>query len=207
MKPLNTFQFQDSKPLLCLIAIFLFVIAAGCSNKDSPIKSLQQKKIAVSADNLCFFASKGDLATVKLLLDAGVDVNAKDSRGSRALIDASWAGKQDVVLHLLDAKADVNGASAGQLTALSAAINTKQESLALLLLERGANPNIVDPAGSSPLIECSWQGNVPLVKALLAKGAMPNYRRPSDGMTALKVAVAAQKADIIQMLKAVGATE
>ena len=207
MKTLNTFQFQDSKPLLWLIAIFLFVIAAGCSNKDSAIKSLQQKKIAVSADSLCFFAGKGDLATVKSLLDAGVDVNAKDSRGSRPLIDASWAGKQDVVLHLLDAKADVNGVSVGQLTALSAAINTKQESLALLLLERDANPNVVDPAGSSPLMGCAWQGNVPLVKALLAKGAMPNYRRPSDGMTALKVAVAAQKADIIQMLKAAGATE
>jgi ankyrin repeat protein len=207
MKIMTTFDVHRTQSLLWITSILLLLMIAGCSNEESAIKSLQQKKIAISADSLCFFANKGDLATVKSLLSAGVDVNAKDSRGSRALIDASWAGKQDVVLHLLDAKADVNGASTGQLTALSAAINTKQESLALLLLERGANPNVVDPAGSSPLMECAWQGNVSLVKALLAKGAVPNYRRPSDGMTAMKFATAAKKADIIQILKAAGATE
>jgi len=171
-----------------------------------PPESLQ-KNVAVSADSLGVYSSKGNLGTVKLLLDAGIEVNTKNSRGSNALIEASWAGKQEVVSYLLDAKADVNSASSGKLTALSAAVNQKQESVALLLLEHNANPNVVDSAGSTPLIEAAWQGNLPLVKALLAKGAAPNYKRPDNGFTALKAAVATNKTDVVQALKAAGATE
>lgn len=205
MKTFNTFQFHNSKSLLWLIAIFLLVIAAGCNKKDSAIESLKKQNIVVSADSVCFYSSKGDLKTVKLLLYAGVEVNTKNSSGSNALIEASWAGKKEVVSYLLDAKADINLASSGQLTALSAAVNQKHEDVALLLLEHGANPNVVDSAGSTPLIEAAWQGNMPLVKALLAKGAAPNYKRPDSGFSALKAA--GNKADIVQALKAAGATE
>jgi hypothetical protein len=48
---------------------------------------------------------------------------------------------------------------------------------------------------------------VSLVKVLLAKGAMPDYSRPSDEMTAMKVAVVVKKADLLQTLKAAGAAE
>jgi ankyrin repeat protein len=71
------------------------------------------------------YSSKGDLETVKLLHDAGIEVNAGNGRGSNALTEASWAGKQGVVSYLLDAKADVNSASSGQLTALGAAVLSK----------------------------------------------------------------------------------
>jgi hypothetical protein len=205
MKTFNTFKFHTSKSLLLLMAIFLLVIAAGCNKKDSAIESLKKQNIAASADSLSGFSNKGDLATVKLLLEAGVDVNAQDSQGSTALREASWAGKQEVVSYLLDAKADVNSPSSAKFTALSAAISQKQVAIALLLLEHGANPNVVDPGGSTPLIEAVWQGSLPLVKALLAKGAAPNYKRPDSGFTALKAA--GNKADIVQALKAAGATE
>lgn len=68
----------------------------------------KKKNVAVSVDSLSICSSQGGLATVKLLLDAGVEANAKNSRGSNALIEASWAGKQEVVSYLLAAKADVN---------------------------------------------------------------------------------------------------
>jgi len=180
-------------------------MVAGCK-KDSPLESLHKKNIAVSTDSLGIYSSQGDLAMVKLLLDAGIEVNTKNSRGSNALIEASWAGKQEVVSYLLDAKADVNSASSGKLTALSAAVNQKQESVALLLLEHSAKPNVVDSAGSTSLIEAAWQGNLSLVKALLAKGAALNYKRPDNGFTALKAVVATNKTDVVQALKAAGAT-
>jgi len=176
------------------------------SPKHSVIGLLQKNNIIASANSLSFYSAKGDLATVKLLINAGIDVNAQTSGGSYALIEASWAGKQDVVSYLLDAKADVNSAS-NQITPLSAAIIQKHELIALLLLEHGANPNVVDSIGSTPLMECSWQGNVLLVNALLSKGASPNYRRSSDGMTATKFALAAKKEDVVKILKAAGASE
>lgn len=172
-----------------------------------PPESLPEKSIAASADSLGVYSSKGDLEKVKLLLNAGIEVNTKNSHGSNALIEASWAGKKEVVSYLLDAKADVNSVSSGQLTALSAAVNQKQGSVAFLLLEHGANPNVVDSVGSTPLIEAAWQGNLHLVKALLANGATPNYKRSGNGFTALKAAVATNKTDVVQALKAAGATE
>jgi uncharacterized protein len=204
MKTFNIFQFNNSKSLLWLIAFFLLVLAAGCS-RDSAIESLKKKNIAVSADSLGVYSNRGDLKTVKLLLKAGVEINAQNSHGSNALTDASWAGQKVVVSYLLDAKADVNSPSSAKFTALSAAISQKQVAIALLLLEHGANPNIVDPGGSTPLIEAAWQGSLPLVKALLAKGAAPNYKRSDGGFTALKAA--GNKTDIVQALKAAGATE
>lgn len=180
-------------------------MAAGCSKKESAIESLKSKNVTISADSLGVFASQGDLVTVKLLVDAGVDVNAKNAHGGNALTDAAWSGRQEVVSYLLDAKADLGSASAGQLTPLSAAVNQKHEGTALILIEHGANPNMVDPTGSTPLIEASWQGSLPLAKALLAKGANASYKRPDNGFTALKAA--GSRTEIVLLLKAAGATE
>jgi len=200
-------HYSSSKPLILIVVMVLLGTVVGCTSYDSAIETLKKKNIAISSDNLCMYSSQGDLAMVELLVIAGIDVNTRNSSGSTALIEASWAGKQGVVSYLLDAKADVNSATSGKLTALSAAVYHKQESVALLLLERGANPNVIDSSGTTPLIEAAWQGSISLVKGLLAKGALPNYKRRDNGFTALKAAVAANKMDIAQVLKAAGATE
>jgi ankyrin repeat protein len=207
MKTLRTSQSDHFKPLWWLIAIFILVMAGGCDTKDSSIASLQKKNIPLTVESLSFYSNKGDLETVKLLVNAGVDVNTINSSGNNALIEATWVGKQEVVSYLLDAKANVNFISSKKLTPLSAAVNQKQESIAELLLEHGANPNIIDTAGSTPLIEAAGQGNLPLVNALLAKGADANYRRPNDKLTALRAASGANKQEIVQALKSAGASE
>lgn len=225
MKICFPLSIHGSKSSLWLVVFFLSVVTAGCSDpasstdsskkedaavesrftKDEAIESLKAKNIPVVADSLVGYASQGDLAMVKLLFKAGVDVNAKDKHGSNALIEASWAGKQDVVSYLLEAGADLNSASTTQLMALSAAIAQKHGALALFLLDRGANPNIVDPSGSTPLIEAAWHGNQSLVKALIEKGANPNFKRPDNSFSALKAA--GNKTEIVEILKVAGAVE
>lgn len=196
-----------NRGFLNLFAISLCLILAGCSGKDSAIDSLRKKNIVVTADSLAFHASQGDLATTKTLLEAGVAPNERTSRGSFPLIDASWAGKQEVVSYLLDSKADVNAISSSQLTALSAAAKQKHGKLVELLLSRGANPNMADAAGGTPLMDLAWQGDLPGVNALLKSGASTNTKRATDGLTALKAATAANRPDIVQALKAAGASE
>jgi hypothetical protein len=61
--------------------------------KKSAIETLQKKCMAVSDDRLGICSSQSDLAMVKLPLDTGIEVNGKNSRGSNALIEASWAAK------------------------------------------------------------------------------------------------------------------
>ncbi len=53
-------------------------------------------------------AEIGNVAAVRLLLDAGIDVNARDARGMTALIAASEHGHVAVVKLLLDRGADVH---------------------------------------------------------------------------------------------------
>lgn len=207
MQLLNISCVRRTHSLIWIFLIFLILMIAGCSKKDAAIASLKKDNITLTAESLTFFANKGDSKKIELLLDAGVNVDVKDSQGATALISASWGGKQDVVAYLLNAKADVNIASAAKLTALLAAVNQKQDQIAILLLENGANPNVADAIGSSPLITAAWQGNATLVRAMTEKGADVNYKRPSDGLTAIKAAQAANNLDIVQHLKSRGAIE
>ncbi len=71
---------------------------------------------------LMFAARQGDLATVRLLLARGADVNAESGADGSALVIASAAGREDLALLLLDAGADPASADAGGVTALHYAL-------------------------------------------------------------------------------------
>ena len=186
------------------IALGFLVSSIYYSMDHSASVYLRRKNIPISANSLSFYSAHGDLQMVRLLIEGGVDVNAKTNQDSTALIEASWAGEDEVVLTLLNAKANVNILSSGMLTALSAASNQKKESVALLLLTHGANPNIVDSTGSTLLMHAAWQGNLTMVKALLARGANPNYKSPDPGFTALKAAASNKKTDVVKALHDAG---
>jgi len=72
------------------------------------------------------------------------------------------------------------------------------------LIEVGIDVSERSSAGSTALIEASWQGDLPIVKRLLERGADPNFRRPDNGLTALKAATANSKMDVVETLKAAG---
>ena len=60
----------------------------------------------------------GQAETVQGLLDAGADVNAKDSNGLNALAQAVFTGQVEVVKTLLESGADVNLKDSNGMTAL-----------------------------------------------------------------------------------------
>lgn len=187
------------------VCLVLLVSAIHLVKDHSATAYLQ--RFPTPADGLSFYSARGDLDTVNLLIEAGVDLNNKNGNGGNALIDAAWAGKDEVVSALLKAGANVNMATDGGLTALAAAVIQKHEAVALLLLSHGANPSNVDSRGNTLLIEAAWQGNLTLVEALLAKGSNPNYRRPNDGFTALRAAASNRKTTVVHALKSAGAIE
>lgn len=89
---------------------------------------------------LLFAARVGDLASAKLLVAAGADVNDTAPYGTSALVVAAHSGHGEVAAFLLEKGADPNSILAGY-NALHAALLHKDEELVAALLAKGVNPN------------------------------------------------------------------
>ncbi len=85
-------------------------------------------------------AGFGRIETVRILLDAHVDVNARRFEGSTALMDAACAGQTDVVALLLRAGADPSIKDKKGKTALDCASETSQMKIVEMLKKQLARP-------------------------------------------------------------------
>lgn len=90
---------------------------------------------------LLFAARVGDLASARILVEAGANVNDADAWGVSALVLAAHSGFGDIVELLLEKGADANSSAAG-FTALHEAIMRRDERIVRALLAHGADPGI-----------------------------------------------------------------
>jgi ankyrin repeat protein len=94
------------------------------------------KEIPAGGETALMFAARvGDLASAKLLVGAGANVNDTDAWGVSATTLAAHSDFRDVAEFLLDKGADPNAAAAG-FNALHNAIMQRDEKLVASLLER-----------------------------------------------------------------------
>lgn len=171
-------------------------------------------------------AIRGDVNTVKTLLDKGVDVNTRDMDGNTALDFAAGEGHLEVVKVLLDKGADVNvkGKMLG-FTPLMTATRHGHEEIVKILLDKGADVNAISGAvtfswtsfdgsssesgvrgGWTALIIAAQEGNADIVKVLLQKGADVNIK-DVNGDTALVWAEKNNYNEIAQLFKQAGVKE
>ena len=159
---------------------------------------------------------------VKMLLEAGADVNAKTKAGSTTLMEAAQNDMVGCVEMLLKAGVDVNVADNDGNTAVSYAVDGKPECLKLLveagadvngfnsrgynllmlakqdieclkiLLMAGADVNAVGEHGQTALFDAVDHGLIDSVKLLLEAGADVNIRG-IYGMTPLMIATTESK--------------
>jgi len=135
-------------------------------------------------------AARGDLATVRKLLDTGTkDVNAPDRDGTPALHWVVRRGDADLVARLLAAGAAVDAADRHGVTPLQVAIGEGNGALVRRLLEAGADAGRLDRVGEPPLMLAARVGEPAVVHALLEHGAAVDGRDASYGETPLMVAV------------------
>ena len=129
-------------------------------------------------------AEKGNKEMIRLLLNEGADVNAKDKDGRTALMDAVWQEDEEIVQLLLDKGADVNAVMKNASTALGLALSGKgnvparNREMISLLLERGAD-------ASAALADVARSGSLKSVQFLVGKGAAVNFADASYGVTPL----------------------
>ncbi len=164
--------------------------------------SLAQAPPLSKAEQLQDAARKGDAATVKKLLDEGVDVNTKFRYNATALFYACDHGHVDVVKVLLDKGADLTVKDTFYgftplMLAISPAQTKKPEhtEIAKLLIAKGA------PGKETALPMAVQSGDTALAKVILDSGGLP----PSSLSDALEMAKAAGKADMTTLLEQAGA--
>lgn len=125
---------------------------------------------------------QGNLDLVKMLVEAGADVNLSDGSGVVPLVRAivSWHETDEVVKYLIECGANVNACEGESWTPLEAAVHENASDIVKILLKAGANPQIFSEKGEYSLVTAADWGYVDIVKMLLDAGANPNFSRSEN---------------------------
>src|SRR5580692_6926102 len=153
---------------------------------------------------LMYAAAFGSLESVKLLLAAGVDVNAHNAFGATALM---WSVTEPVKVRLLvEHGADVNAkSSTGRTALLLAALHNGSDEVVDLLIAKGADVRAQDNRGLTFLLAASAACNSRQVRLALDAGLDVNAKDESLGFTPLMNAAGNGDLDSVKLLLANGA--
>lgn len=148
-------------------------------------------------------AGFGTLATMKLLLDKGADVNAANKRKSTPLF---WALHDEAKVRLLlNRHAAIDAKTAdGRSLVYQAASMGNSIPLLRLLLDKGASPDVKTLTGLTPLMAASGRANIEAMRLLIEKKADVNAKNEA-GATPLIAAASTGKAEAVRMLLEKGA--
>lgn len=145
---------------------------------------------------------KGDAKIVKILLDAGADINIKAGPGNSPLHLAVSDNKEEIFKILLDAGADIQTKNNFEKTPLHIAAKNGNKEIIKKLLDAGANVNDINFSGMTPLYEavCSiFNCKEEIVKLLLGSGADVGIKN-WDGDTALQYALDKENFSVASIL-------
>ncbi|HEY4361323.1 MAG TPA: ankyrin repeat domain-containing protein [Bryobacteraceae bacterium] len=145
-------------------------------------------------------AKNQDARAVRALIDQKVDVNARSSDGSTALLWLAHANDVNSAELLLKAGADANAANDFRTTPLSEACLNASTEFVRLLLKSGAKPNTPIATGETPLMTCAKTGNSDAVRLLVEYGAAVNTTEPAQNQTAIMWAAAEGHPDVVSAL-------
>jgi uncharacterized protein len=150
-------------------------------------------------------ADQGDQALVRLLIERGVDVNAKSVDGTTALHHAVDSDHLQIADLLLRAGADASARDRYGVTPLYLACLNGNVGMIQRLLDAGVDPNSIDATGETPLMMAARNGLPSALAALLAHGARVDARDPEFEQTALMIAVRENHAAAVELLIGSGA--
>ena len=163
--------------LICAAALSL----SSCSDKEKTpptakevaIEKLEEQGVALTPASMCEAIRVGNQEQVRLLIEAGVDVNKADEYGYPPLSQAAEKGHSECVKLLLAAPGiDVNKSDDdGQTPLYRAAVCGYSECVKLLLAVPGIDVNKADSDGETPLNRAAYYRHSECVKLLEAAGA------------------------------------
>ncbi len=155
---------------------------------------------------LALASVNGSTPMIARLLDAGADPNLPNPEGETPLMTAARTGNSGSIETLLAHGAEVDAVEAwrGQ-TALMWATAQNQAAAVEALLAAGADPNARSGRGFTPVLFAAREGHVDVLEALVRAGADVDDVLPSNGMSALVLAVYNAQYDFAKALLVLGA--
>ena len=187
-------------------SVLLLTSAEGCANV---VEWVLEKTDAVDLEDVAnksrdtplhAACREGHLEVVKMLVEAGLDVTARDLNRSTPLFDAARYGHADVVEYLLGVEGvDVNAEDGMGGSPLRSACMRGQLPIIRMLLAAGAEVAKPNPFG--PLYSACGTGNTEVAALLLEAGAGEAVvADPEIGAYLLRAASGEGHAEIIRML-------
>ncbi|KAM5352815.1 hypothetical protein ACJ41O_005537 [Fusarium nematophilum] len=144
-------------------------------NERTPVtQRVTEQSVIQSVSVLVFAAGRGNVDQVIQLIDKGVDIDAMDLNGRRAISLAAENGQVDIVQLLIQRNANVDLVDVNGESAIWWASRNGHKEVVRQLLNQRAFLEMPDAEGQSPLSAASQQGHVVVVKLLLRRGGNPN---------------------------------
>ena len=161
-----------------------------------------------SSDPIVEAAKKGDVETVRRLIESGADVDVAGGDGMTSLHWAAERGDVEITRLLLEAGADAAaGTRIGTYTPLHLAAEGGHTATSELLIESGADiAAATSRGGATPLhLAAAADGGEGIVAALIEAGADVNAKERVAGQTPLMFAASYGRTESVQKLMAAGA--
>lgn len=160
------------------LAALLLATPALRADEESARAQLAEDNVAFTPEGFLHEAAAGNVAHVKLFLEAGMDPATKNSSNETAFWQAVEFKNLDVVKALIAAGVLPNETNApvgayGK-TIVFAAVDTGDAAYVRVLVEAGADAKKANEFEVPPLGEAARNGNLEMCEVLLKAGADPN---------------------------------
>ena len=156
-----------SRGRACVVLAAALLLATGSLRADDTPEAARQKAIKKAQEALIAAAKQGDVGQVRAQLQAGADINTRDSAQRTALLLAVHSGPRAVVRALIDAGAGLDARDQDGRTALMEAARRKEAIFALDLVAAGADVNVADRDGWTALMFAAKEGTLAAARAII----------------------------------------
>lgn len=162
-------------------------------------KKLFDDGIPFTPDSFSFHIAKENENICDLFVEAGMDVNSRDSAGTPMLCIAARSGRKKMIDWLLSQGADINSISKDRgYSAVMDAVWKSSLDIVKLLIEKGANLNYIANDGQTALIVATGASNPRICELLVKNGADPSYK-DRMGMSSLDYARLFKKNELAKL--------
>ncbi len=167
-------------------------------------QALEARSIKFIAPEFFARISRGDLNTVVLFVNAGMDLETKNEQGWTPLMVALFEGREDVGLFLIKKGANVSFSDRSGYRPIHWAAFKGYTTVIDEIVERSGDVNVETNYGWTALLQAASLGHVATVTSLLRQGAKANSR-DNEGAAAIHKAASNNHVEVALALVLGGA--